>query len=125
MPGGTTGNKNIGSMDQLAQAGNQLVINGWHAASNADGKNYSFLILMNKDTGKEIMRYRINRNQRNDVYNVYPDVYGTRQSGFHLNQAITAKLKNKRIYVISRYANSASGEGSYVDHSFTNILSIH
>lgn len=124
VPGGTTGNKNIGSMDQLAQAGNQLVINGWHAASNADGKNYSFLILMNKDTGKEIMRYRINRNQRNDVYNVYPDVYGTRQSGFHLNQAITAKLKNKRIYVISRYANSASGEGSYVDHSFANVLTI-
>ncbi|WP_436651888.1 hypothetical protein [Latilactobacillus sakei] len=124
VPGGTTGNKNIGSMDQLAQIGNQLVINGWHAASSANGKGYSFLILMNKDTEKEITRYRINRNQRNDVYNVYPDVYGTQNSGFHLSQTITNNLKNKRVYVISRYSNSASGEGAYVDHPFTNVLTI-
>ncbi|WP_413476749.1 glycoside hydrolase family 73 protein [Latilactobacillus fuchuensis] len=117
-------NKNVGSMDQLALKGNQLIINGWHAASKSEGKGYSYLILMNKDNGKEIARYRINRNTRNDVQKAYPDVYGAAQSGFNLTTNVTAKMKGTHVYVISRYAKSASGEGEYVDHSFTNTVAV-
>ncbi len=117
-------NKNVGSMDQLALKGNQLVINGWHAASKSEGKGYSYLILMNKDTEKEITRYRINRNTRNDVQKAYPDIYGAAQSGFNLTTNVTAKMKGAHMYVISRYAKNASGEGEYIDHSFTNTVAV-
>ncbi|AOO74923.1 mannosyl-glycoprotein endo-beta-n-acetylglucosaminidase [Latilactobacillus curvatus] len=118
------GPSNLGSIDQLIQNGNILHISGWHISKNVQGLNNNFIIIMNKANNKEIGRVRINRITRNDVAAVYPTVDNAAQSGFDIKVSIDAKLKQKNIYLISRYSNSNSGEGRYVDYQFINSLNI-
>ncbi|MCM0725948.1 peptidoglycan recognition protein family protein [Latilactobacillus curvatus] len=112
------------SMDQLSRVNNTVIMSGWHAANASINKPYSYLIIMDKTTNKEIRRYKINRSLRNDVAAVYPTLYGSKNSGFGLTFNIDNSLVNKRIYVISRYSDNPSGEGNTVDYVFDNALNI-
>ena len=111
-------------MDQLSRVNNTVIMSGWHAANASINKPYSYLIIMDKTTNKEIRRYKINRSLRNDVAAVYPTLYGSKNSGFGLTFNIDNSLVNKRIYVISRYSDNPSGEGNTVDYVFDNALNI-
>lgn len=118
------GPSNLGSIDQLAQTGNMLHISGWHISKNVQGLNNNFIIIMNKATNKEIERVRINRITRNDVANVYPTVDNAAHSGFDFKIPVDTKLKQKNIYLISRYSSATSGEGQNVDYQFINSISV-
>lgn len=118
------GPSNLGSIDQLTQVGNMLHISGWHISKNVQRLNNNFIIIMNKVTNKEIERVRINRITRNDVASAYPTVDNAAHSGFDFKLSVDSKLKQKDIYLISRYSNSSNGEGQYVDYKFINSLGI-
>ncbi len=107
---------NTGSVDNVSLSGTNLQVRGWHVSDESEGKNYSFIILYDKTNGKELGRYKITRGVRNDVHKIYANVYNSTNSGFLINIPFSSKLVGKDIQVISRYAQSASGEGSYVDY---------
>lgn len=112
--------ENKASLDVLRQNGNSLVMQGWHASDLSSGRSNRFLIIMNAKTNKEITRTRINALQRNDVANVYPNLYGADKSGFLTNVAITSDLSGKQIYLISRYSSDFHGNSDYVDYNFSS-----
>lgn len=111
-------NDNKASLDKVAQSGSDLLIQGWHASDAASGRPYRFLFIMNKATGKELKRIRVNNILRNDVASVYPNLYGASTSGFSIN-ANVKEFAGKKVYFISRYAGESSGNLDYVDYSFS------
>lgn len=107
---------NRGNFDKVALTANGLQISGWHAANATVGKNYSYLIIMDADTNKEITRYQINRSTRNDVAKVYPNLFGASKSGFSYTVPLTTKITNRKIKIISRYSSDPTGSTNYVDY---------
>ncbi|WP_125766769.1 peptidoglycan recognition protein family protein [Lapidilactobacillus wuchangensis] len=106
---------NQGNFDKVALTTNGLEIRGWHAAATTEGKNHSFLIVLDADTNREIARYQISRTVRNDVAKFYPKLYGSMNSGFEYNIPLSTNITNHRIKIISRYSSAANGNSDYVD----------
>lgn len=94
-------------------------MSGWHATDASLDKIYHFIIIYDATTKKEISRTLVSDSQRNDVANAYPGIYDAVNSGFKLTTDFTSKMAGDSVQVISRYSNSASGQGSYVDYWFT------
>lgn len=115
-------NVNTGAMDNLSVRGSNLSISGWHISSNSNNKPYSYLILLDANSNKEISRIKINRTQRADVNNVFPSVANSLNSGFNVQVPTSDDMMGKKIKVISRYSSSADGNGSFSDYNFTNVV---
>lgn len=113
-------NNNAGSLDSMsldAKTGN-LNISGWHAADASLNKNYHFIIIYDGSKQTELGRYLVDSSTRTDVANAYPGIYNAGQSGFSLKLKFSQALAGDQIQVISRYSDSRSGEGNYVDYRF-------
>lgn len=114
---------NYASLDKMqANADGQLTVTGWNATNRAAGKNYHYVILYDQTKGRELSRQLVNadNSKRPDVANVYRNVNNALNSGFN----VTFDLKalnfdaNDKLQVISRYSDSANGEGQRVDYWF-------
>lgn len=112
-----TFNQNQAYLDNFTVQGQQLNISGWHAADESINKNYHFIIIYDASKHTELGRYQVNTTTRNDVAQAY-NVYNAAQSGFSLKLNFTPAMAGDQIQVISRYSNSANGEGQYVDYWF-------
>ena len=111
---------NAGNLDNMsldAQTGT-ISISGWHAADTSLNKGYHFVIIYDASKQTELGRYLVESSTRNDVANVYSGLYNAAQSGFSLNLKFDPALAGDQIQVISRYSDSQSGEGNYVDYWF-------
>lgn len=109
-------NSNVGHIDAFKKIGNQIYISGWHASDGASARNNSYVILYDQTNGREITRYKINRNQRSDVGSAYPNIFNSELSGFSLTIPYSSKFDNRKIQIISRYSTQSNGEGSFVDY---------
>ena len=107
---------NRGNFYKVALTKNGLEISGWSAANASEGKKYSYLILMDADTNKEISRYQINRLVRTDVAKVYPNIYNSLNSGFSYTIPLSNNFTNKKIKIIARYSADPFGSTSYSDY---------
>ena len=116
-----TFNDNKASLDSFKLSGNQVTIAGWHAADQAANKPYHFIILYDATTKKEIKRVAVPTTSRPDVMKVYPHLYNADQSGFNLTTELDPSLNGHQIQVISRYSDSANGEGSRIDYWFKPV----
>lgn len=127
---------NVGTMDTLQISGNKLIIRGWHAldSSNSISRGYHFLFIMDATTDREISRGIVNNESyANPVWSVNrPDVvthiqknYGVTpplQCGFAADLQITAAMRGKKIYIMSRYSTDSRGNstGRYADLFFNS-----
>lgn len=116
--------KNVGAFDSSSVHATSFNVKGWHASSKSVNKPYSYLIVLDADTNLEIERVRINRTQRPDVNRVYPNVKNSLTSGFDQNLPISNAMYDKRVKIISRYSDSADGNGLFSDYSFGNIITM-
>ena len=112
-----TFNQNLASLDQVAVKNNQLDLAGWHATDQGLNKPYHFIILYDWTTGKEVERQLVENVARPDVANAFA-VYNAGQSGFKVSLPVDSSLSGHRLQVISRYSDSASGEGNHIDYWF-------
>lgn len=112
-----TFNQNLASLDQVAVKNNQLDLAGWHATDQGLNKPYHFIILYDWTTCKEVERQLVENVARPDVANAFA-VYNAGQSGFKVSLPVDSSLSGHRLQVISRYSDSASGEGNHIDYWF-------
>lgn len=117
-------NINAASMDNIGVSGSNINVRGWHASSNTNGKPYSYLIVLDADTNKELSRVKINRTQRTDVNNIYSGVSNSLNSDFDTQIPITSNMLGKKIKIISRYSTTADGNGAFSDYHFGNVVTM-
>ena len=105
-------------LDNFAIKGRQVQIAGWHATDQRVGKPYHYIILFDATTGREVKRQLVPTVARPDVAKVNGDIYNAGQSGFNLTMTVDPSLSGHNLQVISRYSDSKSGEGHYIDYWF-------
>lgn len=105
-----------GNLDSVRFDGNKLVVNGWFAAAQAQGKPYAFAILTNEQGSQEFGRTQVNITSRPDVPKVYPDIPNGANSGFNANFDYTNQMKGKKLHLIFRYTDDPAGNGNFVDY---------
>ncbi|MSD83554.1 hypothetical protein GKC31_03470 [Lactobacillus curvatus] len=108
--------ENVGNIDELTSNGATLKVRGWHAANATKGKQYHFLILMDRNSNQEIKRIKVTNEKRTDVRAAVPYLYNSLNSGFNTNISITNDLKGRYIYVLSRYTSDSAGNNNTVDY---------
>ena len=105
-----------GNLDSVRFDGNKLVVNGWFAAAQAQGKPYAFAILTNEQGSQEYGRAQVNITSRPDVPKVYPDIPNGANSGFSASFDYSNQIKGKKLHLIFRYTDDAAGNGNFVDY---------
>ena len=108
-------------LDNFAIKGQQVQIAGWHAADQSVGRPYHYVILFDATTGREVKRQLVQAIARPDVAKVNGDVYNAGQSGFNLTMTVDSSLSGHNLQAISRYSDSKSGEGHYIDYWFKPV----
>lgn len=108
-------------LDNFKVTGKQVHISGWHAADQSVAKPYHFVILYDATTGREVKRQLVQTVARPDVAKVNGNIYNAGQSGFNLTMDIPTALNGHKLQVISRYSDSKTGEGHYIDYWFKPI----
>ncbi|MBC1435965.1 hypothetical protein HB848_11505 [Listeria rocourtiae] len=119
--------QNVGSLDifRVHYDGRNanLSVSGWHAATGVVWAHYSYIFVMDYDTGLEIARFKATQNNRLDVYNVYPNISISKQSGFNGTISFNpfdSRWNKKRLYIMHRYSLNSNGERSVSDYHFPN-----
>ena len=107
-------------LDNFVVADNQVQISGWHAADQSVDKPYHFVILYDATAGHEVKRQLVQPAVRPDVAQAN-NIYNAGQSGFNLTMDVDPALNGHNLQVISRYSDSKSGEGHYIDYWFEPI----
>lgn len=114
---------NTGYVDGYALNNNTIHYTGWHAATNANGMNHQFIIVLDANN-HELYRTELTGNQkninRNDVANVYSWIANASQSGFSVDIPVQANMQHKEIRILHRYSSSADGNSQYVDFTSGN-----
>lgn len=105
-----------GSLDSVCFDGNKLVVNGQFAAAQGQGNPYAFAILTNEQGSQEFGRAQVNITSRPDVPKVYPDVPNGTNSGFSASFNYSNQMKGKKLHLIFRYTDDATGNRNFVDY---------
>ncbi|MFO9711855.1 GH25 family lysozyme (plasmid) [Lacticaseibacillus rhamnosus] len=106
---------------------NTLDVAGWFADNNNQGKANRFIILIDQDTGNELVRQQVSAVSRPDVAKAYNGIYGAGDSGFNASFALNGNLANAianghHIRVLIRYTSSGDGNSDYNDHTFDGTI---
>lgn len=117
-------NTNAGWLDGASASTTNIHVSGWHAATEAANKPYSYLFIMDATTNKELKRIKIGRSARADVQSKYPNVVNALNSGFSANIPVDSSLQGKTVRIISRYSSDPFGSTNYVDYAFHGAVKI-
>ena len=115
---------NRASLDQFGEKDGQMTIAGWHAANQAYGKEYHYIIVIDKTTGKEVARQRVTTGQsRPDVAKVFPQIVNAANSGFSVTIPYNKDWDGHNLQVVSRWTDDQAGNGqNTVDYWFTPTI---
>ena len=116
-----TFNQNQAYLDNFTVTGKQIRISGWHAADQSADKPYHYIILFDTTTGHEVKRQLAPTVARPDVARVKAGICNAGQSGFNITMDVNPSLSGHNLQVISRYSDTKSGEGHYIDYWFKPI----
>lgn len=109
---------NTGYTDNFNVSGNTIHLSGWHAATNAQGMNHQFIIVLDMNN-HELYRTELKGNQknisRNDVAKVYPWIGDANVSGYSVDIPLLSSMQHKGLKIVHRYSSSADGNSNYVD----------
>lgn len=118
----TIDQRNYACLDKATVVNNKLEVQGWNATNLAFNKNYHYIILLDRTTGKEVSRALVkNGVDRPDVAKVYPGIEGADKSGFAVSFGLNGVNFNHKLQLLSRYAGASDGNSDYVDYYFTPI----
>lgn len=109
-----------GWMDTLDVKAGRLNISGWHVSAKASERHLRYLLIMDAETNKEIKRVPIFNVARPDVGSLFPKISSSKASGFSVSVPITKELKNKKIFVITRYIVHSNSNEILDDMWFKN-----
>lgn len=109
---------NNGYTDHFDAKGNTIHLSGWHAATNAQGMNHQFIIVLDMNN-HELYRTELKGGQknisRNDVAQAYPWIGDANVSGYSVDIPLLSSMQHKGLKIIHRYSSSADGNSNYVD----------
>lgn len=114
-------NLNRANLDNfsITSDGKSLEASGWNATNQVVGRPYHYVILYDATTGHEIERQLVKDGiERQDVANAYQDTLNASKSGFDVKFDLTNVDLVHNLQIISRYSDSANGEGNHVDYWF-------
>lgn len=115
-------NQNTAYQDKIGEVmlyKNQFIFSGWFASDQSLGLKYRYLILYDATHKKELQRLRIQPVERDDVYNVHKDIYGSKLAGFSGTFDYSANMVGQQIQIVARYSDDPKvGEGNRVDYWF-------
>jgi len=115
-----------GNLDLFKLENGKLRAAGWHLASNQKQGDYHYLFIMDRETNKEITRYDITANsyqKSDDVKKAFNNNQLAQANKCRFDASVDVKdvLKNKNVYVMSRYCydplgnDGVSGQYSFKD----------
>ena len=79
-------------------------------------KPYTYIILYDATSNREIKRINYTSTARPDVKNVYKNLYNSDNSGFDVNFNLAGlNLTGHKIQLIARFSNDKAGNGNYTD----------
>ncbi|MCS8616493.1 glycoside hydrolase family 73 protein [Latilactobacillus curvatus] len=107
--------ENKADLDQGWMDDDRIHVSGWHAIDDIANKPYHTLIFMDAATNQEVHRTSVQNSQRPDVNQAYPNITNSLNSGFSTDVNLTSKMKNKTLYVISRYSKDKTADSQYID----------
>ena len=96
----------------------KLKASGWFASDLAAGRPYRYAILYDVANKREIQRAKVKSIKRDDVAKANTNIYGADQSGFSAAFDYSTDLVGRKLQIIARYSDDASGEGKHVDYWF-------
>ncbi|MBC9703289.1 MAG: hypothetical protein H9W83_12440 [Leuconostoc sp.] len=117
-----------GNLDLFKLENGKLRAAGWHLASNQKQGDYHYLFIMDRETNKEITRYDITANsyqKSDDVKKAFNNNQLAQASKCRFDASVDVKdvLKNKNVYVMSRYCYDALGnDGVSGQYSFKDTV---
>ncbi|ASN59509.1 hypothetical protein CG419_02260 [Latilactobacillus curvatus] len=115
-------NENKADFDEGWMDDKQVHVQGWHAIDDIANKPYHTLIFMDAATNREVHRVSVQNVQRADVNRAYPNISNSLNSGFNTSVNLTNKMKNKTLYVISRYSSDKNADSQYIDIQFNHKI---
>lgn len=108
-----------GVLDSLSATSSRITGHGWHAVTRDIyfGSYDQFIFVMDKNTGLELARYSILWSPeaklvyRQDVVDFF-EQYGkaVNPGGFEFNIPVTANMRGKTVYIMSRYTTDSRGD---------------
>ena len=102
--------------DKVEFNGSQLHVTGWHAADASAVKPYSYIILYDATTNRELKRVSYTGKPRADVQRVYGNLYNVSNSGFDVNFDLRGlDFAGHNLQLVARFSNDRAGNGSYTD----------
>ncbi|KRN58137.1 NlpC/P60 family protein [Limosilactobacillus secaliphilus] len=109
---------NAGYTDNFTVQGNHIHLSGWHAATNAQGMDHQFIIVLDMNN-HELYRTELTAGQknlsRNDVAKAYPWMSNANVSGYSVDIPLLDSMQHKGLKIVHRYSTSADGNSNYVD----------
>ncbi|MBC1228592.1 hypothetical protein [Listeria booriae] len=118
---------NVGSLDSFRVhydgRNANLSVSGWHAATGVVWAHYSYIFVMDANTGLELARFKATQTSRPDVYKVYPSISISKQSGFAGTISFSpwdSRFYAKKLFIMHRYSLNSNGERSVSDYFFPN-----
>lgn len=113
---------NYASLDKAQVVNDQLDVSGWHATNQAINKPNHFVIVYDQTANEELDRQQVTIPvSRPDVEKAFPDVSGSRNSGFEVKVPLSKLNLNHELKIISRYSRSQDGNSNYIDYWFSPI----
>lgn len=127
---GTVLNKNIAFLDNMTTSAAGIHVAGWHAADQSVVEPNQWIILIDNQTGKEVVRAKTITTKRDDVQNAYPNILNANNSGFVASFDIVnipglraAIMAGHSLKAVARYSDdSQNGEGHKVDYWFNSNI---
>lgn len=111
-------NHNNAWLDNFSQNGSNVNVAGWHVDDMSLPYSHHFIILYDLTTNREVGRKEVSGNSSNDLLSRYGEVLGANKARFNVN--FNVGNNHDAFQVISRYSNSANGEGQYSQNWITN-----
>lgn len=104
---------NRANLDQFIEKDGQMTIAGWHAANQAYGKKYHYIIVLDNTAGKEVARQQVTTNQsRPDVAKAFSHIANAANSGFSVTIPHNKAWDGHELQVISRWTDDPAGNGN-------------
>ena len=119
--------QNYGSLDgysirQTSATEAAIHVAGWHATNQSIGRPYHTLIILDAQTGHELLRYTTKQYaSRPDLTRAFPGIITAGQSGFNVDLQLVPGMGNQPLQIVSRWSATQDANSNYVDYWFTPV----
>ena len=109
--------RNQGYLDSVNVQNGKLHIAVWHATNQSIGRPYHTLIILNAQTGHELLRYTTKQYaSRPDLTRAFPGIVTAGQSGFNVDLQLVPGMGNQPLQIVSRWSATQDANSNYVDY---------